>query len=110
MPTEVGDPYFTGARGGAGSDYAHAMPQTMQTIAWSGTLRQAPRGLQTFLRTTLDTTQEAPLAIVDGNSSMTIRARPTAGQQRPQKRHASARAMARMTLITTRTADSKAQP
>ena len=85
MPTEVGDPYFPGARGGAGSDCAQTTPQTVQTIAWFGTLRQAPRGLQTFLRTTLDTTQEAPLAIVDGNSSMTIRARPTARQQRPQE-------------------------
>lgn len=76
MPTEVGNPYFTGARGGAGSDCAQARPQTVQTIAWFGMPQQAPRGLQTFLRTTLDTTQEAPLAIVDGNSSMTIRARP----------------------------------
>jgi len=86
MPTEVGIPYFTGARGGAASDCAQVAPQTVQTIARFGTLRLAPRGLQTFLRTTLDTTQEAPLAIVDGNSSMTIRARPTARQQRPQEK------------------------
>lgn len=111
MPTEVGEPHFPSARGGAGSDCAQDTPHTVQTIARFGRLRQAPRGLQTFLRTTLDTTQEAPLAIVDGNSSTDDpRMARQARQQRPQERHASPRAMAHMALITTRTADSRAQP
>jgi len=112
MPTEVGDPYFPGARGGAGSDCAQATPQTVQTIAWSGALRQAPRGLQAF-------SQDHPGHHRPGGSADDRRreqqhddprkAHP-ARQQRPQQRHASPRATARMALITTRTADSRAQP